>query len=193
MFNFSSFRGGFLPNRDLFRRDRARHLLDHPVHRMSYLQMAFQLRIMSSQKFYVQFAGERTQDIDIRLFGLCMMAIIMMREDNTDDPPDSRIDMVSVAEYVARGSFEQRPSLVHETLTEHVGYSFEDGSELTELAIECMASEQGEVPSMREVVKRLRKLKVVKKHIMGSSENLVGPCSTGTVSCLIFGSTPAEN
>ncbi|XP_055959664.1 uncharacterized protein LOC126655331 isoform X2 [Mercurialis annua] len=103
---------------------------------------------------------------DVFAYGCILLSLISKQistfEEIRNGAPD--INEWAVEAYESQRSKKGSGSLVHESLKNDDGFNENDGAALTKLALQCVEMEGCKRPTMKQVVKRLRKLHVFGNH-----------------------------
>lgn len=65
---------------------------------------------------------------------------------------------------ITKREYRRGCSLVHQSLEADPGFDPRDGSKITKLGMQCIEYKQEKRPAMKQVVKRLKALRVVQQH-----------------------------
>ncbi|XP_055959662.1 probable inactive leucine-rich repeat receptor-like protein kinase At3g03770 isoform X2 [Mercurialis annua] len=107
---------------------------------------------------------------DVYAYGCVLLGLISKKVYTEEDVKNGSVYVSDSAiayydEEKSKARFNQaRFSLVERKLSEDGDHFARDGAELTRLALQCVALDLFERPSMKQVVKRLLNLQVVRKH-----------------------------
>ncbi|KAJ4842534.1 hypothetical protein Tsubulata_020816 [Turnera subulata] len=115
-----------------------------------------------------------TQSCDVYAYATVLLSLLCKRLFTEEERLSGRPDVAEWAVNEFKASSSTDCSLVHKSFEEQPGYYRGDAVDITKLAMECVASEPLEAPTMKQVVKRLLKLKVVRTHAaqLGISKQL---------------------
>ncbi|XP_019251533.1 PREDICTED: probable LRR receptor-like serine/threonine-protein kinase At5g59680 [Nicotiana attenuata] len=121
---------------------------------------------------------------DVYAFGIVLLSLMSKRVVDWKNARNTHVGLWGVREYKRRcslvhQSLEADPgfelqitkreykcgcSLVHQSLEADPGFDPRDGPTITKLAMQCIEYKQKKRPEMKEVVKRLKDLRVVQQH-----------------------------
>ncbi|KAJ4834875.1 hypothetical protein Tsubulata_036770 [Turnera subulata] len=115
-----------------------------------------------------------TQKCDVYAYATVLLSLLCKRLYTEEQRLSGLPDVAKWAVSKFKASLGTDCSLVDGSFVKQAGYYHRDAIEITKLAIECVASEPLEGPTMEQVVKRLLKLKIVRTHAaqLGISKQL---------------------
>ncbi|KAL7086948.1 hypothetical protein ACP275_13G034600 [Erythranthe tilingii] len=155
--DFGLMTGGIFPDRTIYKRHRVRGSF-------GYIDVV------------AIFKDEYSDKQDVFAFGVILLNLISKRVYSRENRGQNETDIYEWAweEYLSFNELLEQTSksewhninfsLVHESLTAEPDFDADDGEKISELLIECTRSDPSDRPTMKQVVRSLRKLKVVKKN-----------------------------
>ncbi|KAL7087142.1 hypothetical protein ACP275_13G048300 [Erythranthe tilingii] len=126
--------------------------------------------------------GDRSNKQDVFAFGVVLLFLILKRV-YTDEDSESCAPFVfewAFREYEEALQSKTEFSLVHKSLADEDDFCTDDGHKITMLALECVNGDENQRPTVKQVVKSLLKLEVVKQNADFIGVNKVlNPCENG--------------
>ncbi|KAL7128955.1 hypothetical protein ABFS83_13G030100 [Erythranthe nasuta] len=126
--------------------------------------------------------GDRSNKQDVFAFGVVLLFLISKRV-YTDEDSESCAPFVfewAFREYEEALQSKTEFSLVHKSLADEDDFCTDDGHKITMLALECVNGDENQRPTMKQVVKSLLKLELVKQNadFLGV-DKVLNPCENG--------------